>query len=164
MQNDQIRDTPSTSEDFLSSTSKVANKRLVPSSAVPEYRMLLESSKLSSIDQSNYVEAVDIKSKRKMKKIRKLERERTKGKKWFNMQAPELTQERKNDLEALRLRGALDKKRFYKRNTIVSQPKYFQVGTVIESAADYYTSRVPKRQRKKTFAEEAVAEINSGHW
>jgi hypothetical protein len=34
-----------------------------------------------------------------------------KGKDWFNMAALELTEERKNDLELLQMRGALDPKR-----------------------------------------------------
>jgi hypothetical protein len=33
------------------------------------------------------------------------------GKDWFNMAALELTEERKNDLELLQMRGALDPKR-----------------------------------------------------
>jgi Fcf2 pre-rRNA processing len=34
------------------------------------------------------------------------------GKDWFNMPALELTEERKNDLELLQMRGALDPKRY----------------------------------------------------
>jgi len=94
-----------------------------------------------------------------LKKQRKAEREKTKGPGWYNMGAPEMTTERKNDMEALRLRGALETKRFYKRNNITTLPKYFQVGRVVETPADYYSSRIPKKQRKQTLAQELVAEI-----
>jgi len=57
-----------------------------------------------------------------------LEREKTKGDKWFNMPATEIPEERKHDLEVLRMRKALDPKRFYKANDLKTAPKYFQVG------------------------------------
>merc|ERR1712098_283255 len=54
--------------------------------------------------------------KKKAKKLRKEEREKTKGKDWFNMSAPEMTEERKLDLEVIQMRGATDPKRFYKKS------------------------------------------------
>jgi len=77
------------------------------------------------------------------------------------MTAPEMTDERKNDLEALRLRGALDPKRFYKRNNLPIKPKYFQVGRVVENKQDFYSSRLTKKQRKATIAEELMSEFNN---
>ena len=55
------------------------------------------------------------------------EREKTKGKDWFNLPATELTEEKKNDLMVLQYRRALDPKRFYKAPDIRAIPKYFQV-------------------------------------
>lgn len=55
------------------------------------------------------------------------EREKTKGKKWYGLPATEVTNEIKNDLEVLRMRSALDPKRFYKKNDLKVLPKYFQV-------------------------------------
>ena len=52
---------------------------------------------------------------------------KTKGKGWYNMPAPEMTEEKKNDLEVLQMRKALDPKRFYKKTDIRALPKYFQV-------------------------------------
>ena len=49
------------------------------------------------------------------------------GKQWFNMAAPELTTELKNDLKALQLRNAIDPKQHYKANDSKELPKYFQV-------------------------------------
>lgn len=90
------------------------------------------------------------------KKDRKKRRLRTTGDDWFNMPAPELTDEIKNDLRAIRMRDTLDPSRFYKRNDMKGLQKYFQIGKIIESPADFYSSRVPKRQRKKTIVEELL--------
>lgn len=57
------------------------------------------------------------------------EREMSTGNGWFNMKAPELTQELKGDLKVLKMRGSLDPKRFYKKNDRDGFPKYFQVST-----------------------------------
>lgn len=52
---------------------------------------------------------------------------KTKGTNWFNMPAPEMTNEIKNDLLVLKMRSALHPKQFYKRNDRKVLPKYFQV-------------------------------------
>ena len=67
--------------------------------------------------------------KKKLKKLKKAEREKTKGGDWYNMPALELTEERRQDLELLQMRGVLDPKRFYKKNDSDKLPKYFQVGS-----------------------------------
>lgn len=41
---------------------------------------------------------------------------KTKGPGWFNMKAPELTEEAKRDLEVLQMRSVLDPKRHYKND------------------------------------------------
>ncbi|OQV23548.1 putative Deoxynucleotidyltransferase terminal-interacting protein 2 [Hypsibius exemplaris] len=92
------------------------------------------------------------------KKQRRKERMKTKGEKWFNMAAPELTDELKNDLKAIRMRDTLDPSRFYKAPDTKGIPKFFQIGTVVETAADFYSSRIPKRQRKKTIVEELLVD------
>lgn len=56
-----------------------------------------------------------------------VEREKSTGDAWFNMKAPELSQELKGDLQVLKMRGSLDPKRFYKKNDRDGFPKYFQV-------------------------------------
>ncbi|KAI4884089.1 hypothetical protein NFI96_025701, partial [Prochilodus magdalenae] len=89
---------------------------------------------------------------------RKEERAKTTGDGWFNMKAPELTDELKNDLKALKMRSAMDPKRFYKKNDRDGFPKYFQVGKVVDNPADFYHSRIPKKQRKRTVVEELLAD------
>lgn len=87
------------------------------------------------------------------------ERDKTKGARWFNMPATELTEEIKNDLAVLQMRGTLDPKHFYKRGNEKICPKYFQVGTVIESPAEFYSARIPKKQRKKTLVDELLSDV-----
>ncbi|XP_061192707.1 deoxynucleotidyltransferase terminal-interacting protein 2-like [Saccostrea echinata] len=97
-------------------------------------------------------------SLRKLKQKRKKEREMTKGKGWFGMRAPEMTDEAKMNLEVLKMRKALDPKRFYKGNDMKGLPKFFQFGKVVESAADFYHSRVPKKKRKANLVQELIAD------
>ena len=96
--------------------------------------------------------------KKKLKKLKRAEREKTKGADWYNMPAPELTEERKNDLELLQMRNVLDPKRFYKKNKSENLPKYFQIGTVVDNASDFYTDRVTKKDRKQTMVDELLAD------
>eukprot|EP00088_Acartia_fossae_P060256 TRINITY_DN7210_c0_g1_i4.p1 TRINITY_DN7210_c0_g1~~TRINITY_DN7210_c0_g1_i4.p1 ORF type:complete len:262 (-),score=92.92 TRINITY_DN7210_c0_g1_i4:43-828(-) len=97
-------------------------------------------------------------SKKKLKKLRAAEREKTKGAAWFDMPALEMTDERKNDLELLKMRGVLDPKRFYKKSDTKELPKYFQIGTVVDSPYDYYSDRIPTKARKRTMVDELLAD------
>ncbi|XP_062855094.1 deoxynucleotidyltransferase terminal-interacting protein 2 isoform X2 [Trichomycterus rosablanca] len=97
-------------------------------------------------------------SKHIAKMKRREERAKTTGEGWFNMKAPELTEELKNDLRVLKMRSAMDPKRFYKKNDREGFPKYFQVGTVVDNPVDFYHSRIPKKQRKRTMVEELLAD------
>lgn len=97
-------------------------------------------------------------SKKKQKAIRRREREKTKGKNWFNMPAPEITPEIKNSLEIIKMRSALDPKRFYKKNDMQALPKYFQMGKVVDTPLDYYNGRLTKKERKATLVDELMAD------
>lgn len=97
-------------------------------------------------------------SKQALKLKHRVEREKTTGDGWFNMKAPEISQELKGDLQVLKMRGSLDPKRFYKKNDRDGFPKYFQVGTVVDSPVDFYHSRIPKGDRKRNMVEELLAD------
>lgn len=57
-----------------------------------------------------------------------IERSENKGKNWFHMAAPEMTEEKKNDLLAIQMRGGLFADKFFKKGTdIKGLPKFFQV-------------------------------------
>ncbi|XP_067394542.1 deoxynucleotidyltransferase terminal-interacting protein 2 [Emydura macquarii macquarii] len=93
-----------------------------------------------------------------IKKRRKAEKEKTTGDGWFGMKAPEMTNELKNDLKALKMRASMDPKHFYKKNDRDGLPKYVQVGTVVDTPIDFYHARIPKKQRKRTIVEELLAD------
>nr|XP_049698719.1 deoxynucleotidyltransferase terminal-interacting protein 2-like [Helicoverpa armigera] len=97
-------------------------------------------------------------SKNKLKAMRRKEREKTKGPGWFNLPAPEVTEELKNDLQVLKMRSALDPKHFYKKNDMEVLPKYFQVGRIMDSPLDHVNERLTKKQRKRTMVDELLAD------
>ncbi|XP_078045038.1 uncharacterized protein LOC144474234 [Augochlora pura] len=97
-------------------------------------------------------------SKKKLQALRRKERAKTKGEHWFNMRAPEMTPEVKHDLQVLQMRSVLDPKHFYKKNDLKVLPKYFQIGKVVDSPVDYYSSRLSKKERKKTIVDELMAD------
>ncbi|KAG0624466.1 hypothetical protein M758_3G250100 [Ceratodon purpureus] len=94
------------------------------------------------------------------KKLRKLavkNVKETSGSKWFNMPAPTITPEVKRDLQLLKLRDVIDPKQHYKKNDTKGVPKFFQVGRYVEGPTEFYSSRLTKKERKETFADEFLA-------
>lgn len=114
-------------------------------------RSVLDSSYLKSHEVPSYEVA-----EKKLKKQRAEERGKTKGKDWFNMKVGDLTEEAKNDLAVIKMRGGLHKDRFYKANDSDVIPKFFQMGTVVDDPTDFYSDRVPRKQQKKTILEELI--------
>lgn len=80
----------------------------------------------------------------------------TAGKDWFDLGKPEMTPELKRDLQLLKMRHALDPKRFYKKEN-APMSEYFAVGTIKEDASEFYSARISRKNRKKTLAEEILA-------
>ncbi|KAK4400004.1 rRNA-processing protein fcf2 [Sesamum angolense] len=99
---------------------------------------------------------------RKLNKLSKKQVKDTAGKNWFDIPAQTITPELKQDLQLLKLRSAVDPKRHYKKGDSRSKalPKYFQVGTVIESATEFFTGRLTKKERKTTLADELLSDGN----
>ncbi|GAB2225893.1 hypothetical protein Drorol1_Dr00021664 [Drosera rotundifolia] len=97
---------------------------------------------------------------RKLNKWRRKQVKDTAGKNWFDMPAPVLTPELKLDLKLLKLRGVIDPKRHYVKGDAKSKtlPKYFQVGTVVESPFESYSSRLTQKERKPTIADELLSD------
>ncbi|XP_055544424.1 deoxynucleotidyltransferase terminal-interacting protein 2 [Wyeomyia smithii] len=95
-------------------------------------------------------------SDRQIKELNRKERAKTKGDKWFNLPAQEMTEEVKNQLELIRMRSVLDPKHFYKRSEMKTLPKYFQIGKVMESPLDYYNERGTKKSKAKTLVDELL--------
>lgn len=81
----------------------------------------------------------------------------TAGSNWYDLPKTELTPELKRDLQLLRMRSILDPKRHYKKeNNKAQPPNYSQVGTIIEGPTEFFSGRIAKRDRKRTFVEEAL--------
>lgn len=119
-------------------------------------------------------------------------RGQTAGAGWFDMPAPELTRELRNDLRVLRQRQHLDPKRFYKSMGAVDEsdaaaataargkrstdnkkkkkksdatPKFFQVGTVVEAPHEFNTrQRLKRRQRKSRLLDEVMGDQGVRHF
>ncbi len=82
----------------------------------------------------------------------------TAGKGWFDMAAPEMTDELKQDLQVLRSRRHLDPRRFYKGKEETKLGKFFAVGTVVEGAMDGPQARLTKAQRRSGMLAEVQAD------
>ena len=55
------------------------------------------------------------------------------------------------------MRGVLDPKRFYKKESSKAKaPPFSQVGTVIEGPGEYFSARLPNKERKRTLVEEVL--------
>lgn len=64
----------------------------------------------------------------------------------------------KREFQLLRLRGVLDAKKHFKKDTRKDPfPQYSQMGTLIEAPLDYHSGRVPRRERKRTLVEEVLS-------
>ncbi|KUI59313.1 rRNA-processing protein fcf2 [Cytospora mali] len=64
----------------------------------------------------------------------------------------------KREFQLLRLRGVLDAKKHFKKDTRKDPyPQFSQMGTLLEAPLDYHTGRVPRRERKRTLVEEVLA-------
>jgi hypothetical protein len=83
----------------------------------------------------------------------------TSGKGWFDLPATAMTEELKQDLRAVRMRGALDPKRFYKA---LDRPgKFVQLGTVVQGRDEFYTSRLVRKERRTNLVEELLADTKA---
>jgi hypothetical protein len=82
---------------------------------------------------------------------------------WFQRNATPLTDDVKKDLQLIRNRNYLDPKRFYKKANDPSG-QHVQVGTVVEGAAEYYSSRLAKRERRSNLVDEVLADPASSDY
>ncbi|CAH0479168.1 unnamed protein product [Peronospora belbahrii] len=81
------------------------------------------------------------------------------GRRWFNFESEEMTADARRDFALLRMRNYLDPKKFYKSSDHSrALPKHFQMGVVIEGAHEFHSARLTKKQRRKTFTDEIMAD------
>ncbi|KAI4186444.1 MAG: hypothetical protein L6R41_003491 [Letrouitia leprolyta] len=80
------------------------------------------------------------------------------GPEWFHLPRTKLTSDLKRELQLLKMRSTWDSKRHYKGDNQRSLiPEYSQIGTFMEDPAEYYSSRIRKRDRRTSFLEEVLA-------
>lgn len=64
----------------------------------------------------------------------------------------------KREFQLLRLRGVIDTKQHWKKDTRKDPfPKYSQMGTLIEAPTDFFSGRLARKERKQTLVEEVLA-------
>ncbi|KAK9669949.1 hypothetical protein RND81_13G166300 [Saponaria officinalis] len=58
----------------------------------------------------------------------------------------------------MEVRNVMDPKRHYKKSNtkLETLPKYFQMGTVVEPASEYFSGRLTKKERKGSLADELL--------
>lgn len=84
----------------------------------------------------------------------------TAGPKWYDLPATPITPELKQELRMLQMRSVLDPARFYKANDSKTLPKYFQVGTYVDGAAEFYTDGATKKASKEgNMVEQILADV-----
>ncbi|CAE6454926.1 unnamed protein product, partial [Rhizoctonia solani] len=94
----------------------------------------------------------------------------TAGSKWFDLPAPSDADRPRlaRELEALRLRNALDPKRFYRKDAEGSKremPKYFAIGKIVDTATPFrdadHSQNLTRAERKRTIVEELVEDAEA---
>ncbi|KAK9463238.1 Fcf2 pre-rRNA processing-domain-containing protein [Lipomyces oligophaga] len=122
----------------------------------------LNTAKLESSLLGGNTEVRKVVNYSKIKRDAKEAKEATAGPDWFDMPAPEMTPSLRRDLDLLKMRAVLDPKRHYKRtDEALEKVKYLQQGTVISDPTEYFSSRLTKKQRKQTLADEILADSRS---
>ena len=92
-----------------------------------------------------------------LEKKRKIEEnKRTTGPKWFNMKAPELTTELKQELKAVQLGNLSQPFQFHKKNDRKGYAKFFQIGTIQDNILDGKANRLKKSEIKNTIAQQLL--------
>ncbi|EUC32001.1 hypothetical protein COCVIDRAFT_106803 [Bipolaris victoriae FI3] len=127
----------------------------------------LDHSKLVDKNQKALANGIKkIEDPLQIKKQKQEEKKATAGSQWFNMPKTDLTPELRRDLQLLKMRSVLDPKRHYKKdNSKGDVPAFSQVGTIIEGATEFYSSRLKNKDRRQTMLEEVIAqEQDSGRF
>lgn len=101
---------------------------------------------------SSTIQALPSASERHLSKQKSKSKD-TAGAGWFDLPATPVTPELEKDLKVLSMRGALDRKQFYRGGEQPGKSKYFQIGTVMDNAAGFYSDRLPKKLRPKSIVD-----------
>lgn len=120
------------------------------------------SMQLDSLIASNTVPAYSAKAGKKSKPTESEGKQLSSG--WYGLKGAEMTPDVINDVKLLGLRGALDPKTFYKRAGKKRKGEgneFVQIGTVIGTQQEFYSSRKTRKERKRTLVEEVLADAKA---
>ncbi|KAF2231898.1 nucleolus protein required for cell viability [Viridothelium virens] len=119
----------------------------------------IDQSRLLSDNQRNLANGIrKIEDPVVMKKRAITDKKAAAGSDWFNLPKTNLTPELKRDLQLLKMRNVLDPHRHYKNDDSKSLvPEYSQVGTIVQGPTEFFSARLPNKERKRTFVEEVLA-------
>ena len=90
------------------------------------------------------------------KKRKREENKNSTGPKWFNMKAPELTTELKQELKAVQLGKLSEPFQFHKKSDRKGYAKFFQIGTIQDNILDGKANRLKKNEIKNRIAEQLL--------
>jgi Fcf2 pre-rRNA processing len=81
---------------------------------------------------------------------------------WLGFRPTPTSEEVQADIALLRNRNYLDPKSFYKSSDVQSGKRrsIVQVGTVIEGAAEFYSSRLTKKEKRRNVTDEVLADTS----
>lgn len=86
----------------------------------------------------------------------------TAGSGWSDLPRTTLSSELRSDLKFLELRNVLDPHRHYRSDNLRAlAPKFSQIGQIIEGPTEYFSSRLPNKERKRTLFEDVLAKEKS---
>ena len=133
------------SSDFLNEKDLLTYKKK-SADVMSKYCTLYSKDKAVKPLNENYLE----------KKRRREENQKTTGPKWFNMRAPELTTELKQELKAVQLGKLSEPFQFHKKNDRKGYAKFFQIGTIQDNILDGKANRLKKSEIKNRIAEQLL--------
>ena len=136
---------PNKSEDFLNEK-EILNTKKKSNDILSKYCTLYDKNNAVKPLNENYLE----------KKRKREENKNTTGPKWFNMKAPELTTELKQELKAVQLGRLSEPFQFHKKNDRKGYAKFFQIGTIQDNILDGKASRLKKSEVKNRIAEQLL--------
>eukprot|EP01084_Bolivina_argentea_P008662 16206_1 len=144
----------------LSNTNRQNNTFIQEEIRLAEQTMKKALTNKMNIERKNYAPPLSSLDHR----IRKNRRGDNAGRKWFNMNAGKLTPANKLHFLMLKYRHMLY--RDYKPSKVKEDfvPKYFEMGTIIEGPTEFYSSRLTRKQRRSSWANEYMSNPSTKEW
>ena len=105
-------------------------------------------------DKDKCIQPLNINHINKKKRIEEMKN--STGPMWFNMTAPEMTPELKEDLEAMQVKQYTDPTQFFKKNDKKKLAKFFQIGTIQDNILEGKKNRLKKSEVRNRIAEEIL--------